>query len=225
MEFGATFWEGVATVFAAVVVFCGSVFLLLALLLGARLAYFITASVTLAFLLIMGLIWSTGSVPPLGPVGELPKWDVIDIAEEGDAPDVPSGQAYPEAPWEPVNEEDAAQQTQASELGSDAVDAVNDAAETGELEPREAAGNLASTETIRFLQEDGTQYGLVLIEPPQGEENVPNFLVAMRYDPGNPFKDARFVTAGTFVLLVLHLGLLNQSEKRARRRKEEASTP
>lgn len=59
------FVEGVATVAASVLIFCGSVFLVLNLIVGPRLAYFITASITLAFLLIMGVVWS---VNPLGPL-------------------------------------------------------------------------------------------------------------------------------------------------------------
>ncbi len=61
----AIFVEGVAAVLAGIIVFCGSVFFLLSLVVGARLAYFITASVTLAFLSIMGVVWS---VNPLGPL-------------------------------------------------------------------------------------------------------------------------------------------------------------
>ncbi len=69
------FVEGLATVVAAVIVFCGSVFFLLSLVVGARLAYFITASVTLAFLSIMGVVWS---VNPLGPLPlSLGRWIAV----------------------------------------------------------------------------------------------------------------------------------------------------
>ncbi len=59
------FIEGVATVVAGVIVFCGSVFLILYLIVGARLAYFLTASITLAFLSLMAVVWW---VNPLGPL-------------------------------------------------------------------------------------------------------------------------------------------------------------
>ena len=51
-----TFVEGVAAVVSGVIVFCGSVWLLLSMVMGPRLAYFISASLTLGFLLIMGVV-------------------------------------------------------------------------------------------------------------------------------------------------------------------------
>jgi hypothetical protein len=73
------FIEGVAAVASAVIVFCGSVFLLLAMVVGGRLAYFVTATITLAFLLMMGVVWS---INPLGPVGSLPEWRPFQIGAE-----------------------------------------------------------------------------------------------------------------------------------------------
>ena len=220
LEFDAVFIEGIGVTLASIIVFCGSVFLLLTFILGPRLAYFVTASVTLAFLLIMGLIWSTAQ---LGPVGKLPEWDITDIAEEGETLDVPQADALSfdegaEGPWRAVDPEDPAQVTKAGELGSDAVDALTDAAESGEV-PREAGGNLADTDTVRLLEEDGTEYGAVLITPPEGED-VPNFSVAMRYDPGDPLGPPRMITAGTFLLLVGHLFALSFSERKAKQRQE-----
>ena len=71
-DLDTTFLTGSAAFLSAIIVFCGSVFLLLAFVLGARLAYWVTASVTLSFVFIMGAVWSYGT--PLGPVGQLPKW-------------------------------------------------------------------------------------------------------------------------------------------------------
>ena len=73
------FVEGIAATVAAIVIFCGSVWLLLSLVLGPRLAYFVTASVTLGFLLLMGAVWSFGT--PLGPTGQLPSWSGVGTGE------------------------------------------------------------------------------------------------------------------------------------------------
>jgi hypothetical protein len=42
----------------------------------------------------------------------------------------------------------------------------------------------------------------------------------MSYDPGNPSRPARTITAGTFLVLVGHLVGLSRAEKRARRDRE-----
>ena len=67
---------------SAMLVFVGSAFLLLALILGPKLAYFVTASITLAFTLIMGVVWS---INPLGPLGEAPEWVPIGANEDAAA--------------------------------------------------------------------------------------------------------------------------------------------
>ena len=49
------FTVGVGAVLSGIIVFVGSVWLLLSMVLGPRLAYFVAASITLAFLLIMSV--------------------------------------------------------------------------------------------------------------------------------------------------------------------------
>ena len=240
----AVFIEGVGATVASVIVFCGSVFLLLTMVMGARLAYFVTASVTLAFLFIMGLIWSfTNPSAPLGPVGIMPEWKLESLAEEGQPLEGPNASAYEGADtegggWQPVDEEDDQQTTQAGELGSAALDAATSASEEGDLPPG-IESNTADTDSIRFLEQDGQLYGAVILTPPEtGAEGggdadlapeeeeagagdpAPAVAVLMRYYPGSPLGKARLILAGTTVLLVLHLIGLSMSERRARRARE-----
>ena len=227
--------EGVAATVASTIVFCGSVFLLLMFVMGARLAYFITASVTLAFLLIMGVIWSfTNALAPLGPVGILPEWEPISVAEQGEDLEGPSASEYPDGGgWTEVDEEDDAQTQQAAELGSAGLDAIADGVEEG-IFPEETENNTADTSSIRFLEQDDELYGGVTLKPPATEEaeaagtateeaeaEPPPVVVAiMRYDPGDPLGKPRGILAGTVVLLGIHLFFLSRSEKRARRARE-----
>jgi hypothetical protein len=214
----ATFIEGAAAVIAAVLVFCGSVFMLMTFVMGAKLAYFVTASVTLGFLLIMGLIWSTSE---LGPVGQLPAWEPLAVEEEGGELTGPSASEYPEGPWQEfATDEDSL--TQSTELQTGALEAMTARVEDGEL-PEEAATNTANSETARFLEDGEDLYGGVTLEPPQGDEG-PTIVAIMQYEPGNPLGMARQITLGTFVLLVVHLFFLGRSEKRARRTREEPAT-
>lgn len=233
------FIEGVAATVASVIVFCGSVFLLLAMLMGARLAYFVTASVTLAFLFIMGLIWSfTNPLTPLGPVGDLPEWETISVVEEGEPLEGPNASAYDGADtegggWQPVDEEDDEDATFAGELGSAALEAATQAMEEGDL-PEGVDSNTADTDSIRFLEQEGEVYGAVVLTAPstaaggedtdlppgEGAEPAVDVVALMRRDPGNPLGLARLILAGTTVLLILHLVGLSMSEKKARRARE-----
>src|SRR5687767_12067581 len=104
-----TFVVGIAAFISAVIIFCGSVWLLLAVIMGPKLAYFVSASVTLGFLLIMGAVWSYGT--PLGPVGVMPSWNGVDAAASGESLDFGPASSYPESPWAATDPEDSHQVT------------------------------------------------------------------------------------------------------------------
>lgn len=209
------FLEGVGATVAAVIVFCGSVFLLLAMVVGGRLAYFVTASVTLAFLLIMGVVWS---VNPLGPVGKLPEWDPVAIAPEGSQLEFGPAADYPDSgAWFAADPEDATQAAQASELESSAGDYLETALADGEVDTFETLTDAAANPDLtRLIEQGGTTFGAVTFEPIQGAQGTATVAV-MEYDPGNPLGPPRMITAGTFVLFVLHLFGLSRAERRAQR--------
>jgi hypothetical protein len=207
------FVEGIAAVASAVIVFLGSVFLLLSMVVGGRLAYFITAIVSLAFLFMMGIVWS---INPLGPVGELPEWVPFQIGPDAAQLDFEPAADYPEGPWQPIDTEDLEQATIASELEGASTDYLETAIQQGRVDTFESVEDASvNSDLTRLLEQGGTQYGAVTVEPLEGEQGEPTVAI-MRYDPGNPLGPPRMITAGTFVLLALHLFGLSRSERRAR---------
>ncbi|MEA2499709.1 MAG: hypothetical protein QOH26_2114, partial [Actinomycetota bacterium] len=115
-----TFVIGLAAVLSGVIIFCGSVWMLLTLLIGGRLAYYITASITLAFICIMGVVWSFGT-QPLGPVSEQPSWNPVGLSPNAAGVNFGPASNYPGAPWYPAPEDDDAKKAQAAELESAAT--------------------------------------------------------------------------------------------------------
>lgn len=242
------FVEGVAATISAIIVFCGSVWLLLALVLGPRLAYFVTASITLGFLLMMGAVWSYGE--PLGPVGELPSYTVVGAGDTpaeagfGPAADFPDGGGW----YTPPEDDDAALDVKSGAEGA-APDELQAAIDEGQVTAFERADQAAAdTDSTQLLEQDGTFYAAVRFEaiatdpeepdapsdqdlaPEEGDrpaeddaaaeeqavdENAEAY-VFLEQHPGNPSGEARMITAGFLVLLVLHLLGLSWSEKRAR---------
>jgi hypothetical protein len=214
-----TFIIGAAAVFCGVLIFCGSVWMLLTLVLGSRLAYYITASITLAFILIMGAVWSFGT-QPLGPVSEQPSWNPVGIGES--AADVNFGPAsqYPEAPWAPAPEDDDAKKAQAAELQSAATDYLQEQIDEGKIDLFDTASDaVVAEDSALLIENDGKEYGAVMLEPGVDKKGGDLFVV-MSYDPGNPFQMARFITIGSGLLLILHLFGLSRAESAARRRAE-----
>lgn len=208
------FIEGIAVVAAAILVFLGSVFLLLAMVVGGRLAYFVTASISLAFLVMMGIVWS---INPLGPVGELPEWRPFQIgADPGQLSFGPAAD-YPGGPWLSIDTEDVAQAALASELEGAAAEYLEEAIDEGDVDTFEdAADGLVNSDQTRLLQEGGTQYGAVTIEPVEEGQGTSTVAI-LEYDPGNALGPPRMITAGTAVLFALHLFGLSRSERRARK--------
>ncbi|HEX2239816.1 MAG TPA: hypothetical protein VHJ82_01550 [Actinomycetota bacterium] len=230
-----TFILGVGATIASIVVFFGSVWLLLTLILGARLAYFITASVSLGFLFIMTIVWSIGT--PLGPVGEfgkptqasLPHWEPIDIGTDPGALKFGPAASYPDAPWAPPDEEDAAQVSRAAEMEGDAEEYLTEQIEAGNVENFADPGYAQVQEdSERLLENEDGQFGMLTYVPDPAAEIAEGdpapsgeLFVVLRFEPGNPLGKARIIAAGTFLLLVGHLFGLNRMETRARKAREE----
>lgn len=219
IEVDQIFVTGSAAFLSSIIVFVGSVFLLLALVMGARLAYMVTASVTLGFVLIMGAVWSIGD--PLGPVGQLPEWHNGDVADEASALEFGPASEYPEGNWHVPEEGDDT----AGELESAATDLIGTAIEDEGLGGYEDPSTVAVVaESARFYEQGDQRYGMVTYEGLEGTEGEdgPNLFVVMEFDPGNPSGPARMITAGTFILFVGHLIGLSRMEKKAAKRDEAA---
>ena len=122
--------EGYGVFISALIVFCGSIWLLLSVVLGSRLAYFITASVTLAFVLIMGAVWS---FTQLGPVGVAPSWTALGVGEDPTEIDFSGASSYPDGDWRPPGAENEEDVTHASESEGAASEALTAAIDDDEI--------------------------------------------------------------------------------------------
>ena len=228
MELDQTFWTGAAAVVSAIIVFCGSVWLVLAIVVGNKLAYFVTASITLAFVLIMTIVWSFAQpATPLGPVGKLPEFLTEAVGEPGEV-DFPAADSYPDEPWRQVDPNDDAEAARAAEAETAALDAIEQAILDQEITTFETADDAAAVaDSTRFLTQDGTEYSATLVGPVDEEVDISNpegaVLVVSQYDPGNPLGLARQIGLGTLVALVAHLVLLSRSERKARRLAEQTA--
>lgn len=219
-----TFLIGSAAFISSIIVFVGSVFLLLTLILGARLAYLVTATVTLSFMLMMAAVWSYGT--PLGPVGQLPEWTGVDTGESASSIDYgPAGQ-YPDDPWRAPNPEDDADLLRATELESAATEYFAAEIEAGNIEGYEDSGDAqVNSDATRLIDDGGDLYGAVLLEPSESAEepvDAEPVLTVLSYDPGNPSGPARQVAGGTLILFLVHLFFLGRAEKQTLKRKREA---
>jgi hypothetical protein len=215
------FLTGLGAVVSALIVFVGSAFLLLTLVMGARLAYFVVASITLCFLLVMGVVWS---INKLGPVGQLAQWLPIEAAQDpSQIEKFGPASSYPDDPWHPASKDNQDELTKRAELESEATKYVDQLAGSGKIEgvPQTFDSLTVDTDSSRLLEQGGEVYGAATVVVTSNGEETPIVVVA-KFDPGNPLGKARRITAGIFVLLALHLFGLSRVERRARREVQPA---
>ena len=208
------FWLGIGAVIAAILVFCGSIWLVMSMYVGRRLAYFIVASVTLGVLVILSFVWS---FVPLGPVGTLPTWKPVGVGAEASQTGFAPAARYPEPPWYTPPEDDQEAQDQAGALSTPATDALTAAIGSGKIKTFAVAGDAtADAESVRFLNRKGTLYGAIRFEPVKPGASG-RAVVVMRWDPGDPLGMARLICLGAGLLFALHLAGLYSMERGAAR--------
>jgi len=70
---------GILVVICAVGLFCGSVYLLLATNLGARLGFLVAAACLSGFMVLLTILWMTTQTPLNSPRGRLAEWEVREV--------------------------------------------------------------------------------------------------------------------------------------------------
>ena len=106
--------EGYLVVISALVLFVGSVYLLLSAIFGLRMGYLITATGFFGFWVLLAVLWTFGSwafgapgtLPNLGPRGELPTWTAVAQGTDLRSETFPVIDEYPRGDWQ--SPEDAA---------------------------------------------------------------------------------------------------------------------
>jgi len=78
-----TLWDptllGILVFLSAVGLFCGSVYLLLATNLGARLGFLVAGACLTGFMVLLSSLWMITATPLNSPKGRLAEWDVVEI--------------------------------------------------------------------------------------------------------------------------------------------------
>jgi hypothetical protein len=152
--------EGTLVVVMSVLLFCGSVYLLLSAIFGLRMAYFIAAAGLFGFMIILSAIWAFGApgTPKyLGPKGKLPAWVAVAEGTTLRSPSQPVIEEYPERPWRAPGRGDAL----AAEVEPATLAFQDFLAEEANREIRRAGqqGELAPTDfqitDLRFAEVDG----------------------------------------------------------------------
>jgi hypothetical protein len=98
---------GVLVVVAAIVLFCGSIYLLLGTNLGARLGFLVAFTGLMGFMVVLTLLWCTTASPLNTLKGRIPEWEVQQVVKKLDNADITAVHNI-EGPANKVDETEAA---------------------------------------------------------------------------------------------------------------------
>ena len=213
--------KGIGVVLAGFLLFVGSIYVLLSANFGRWMGYLVLMTAFSGWMVIQSSLWlfgfwSQGPQTPtnLGPRGSDPAW-VVTAAGLEPGGDFATFDAYPASPWTPADENDDAQAAsiqsvqgaattflakQANEqLGKDptAVDAITPSQFT--------------IDSLEFATDDGTPLAVVEAHFNAGG---PQTAVSLYHDSGSVPRYSYMFLAGSVVLFVLHLPLLDRAERK-----------
>jgi hypothetical protein len=98
-----TFAKGIVVTACALILFVGSVYVLLAALLGRTMGYFVLATSFFGWMIVLSSLWAIGApgtLRDLGPRGTEPHWQVFAAAPGPITTKYPETSKYPSAPWD-----------------------------------------------------------------------------------------------------------------------------
>jgi hypothetical protein len=104
------FWKGLAVTLASVILFVGSVYIVMAAFMGRTMAYLVIAVSLFGWMIIWSTLWTFGAnafgvgTPKYqGPRGTEPHWAVIAAGTSAVSSKYEETTSYPDAPWKPPN--------------------------------------------------------------------------------------------------------------------------
>jgi hypothetical protein len=98
-----TFAKGIIVIVCAFILFIGSVYVLLAALLGRKMGYFVLATAFFGWMIVLTSLWTLGApgtLRDLGPRGTEAHWQVFAAAPGQITSKYPEIAKYPSSPWQ-----------------------------------------------------------------------------------------------------------------------------
>jgi hypothetical protein len=211
--------EGVLVVVSGLLIFGGSVFLLLSAIFGLRMGYLLAATGFFAFMLILSALWvfgAPGTPRYLGPKGELPAWIPLAAGQQLTSPTYPVVEQFPDDPWtSPEEDPSLTAEVEAATLAMQEFLAEEAQAELSreQIEGEVAPDDFQITD-LEFVTVDGTPLSAARAFASGGG---PEVTVVAYKDPGNEPLPSYLFLVGSVIGFVVHLPFLDRAE---RKRKE-----
>jgi hypothetical protein len=215
-----TIVKGVGVTVMGLILFVGSVYLLLSAVLGRWMGFLVLVACLSGWMVIQSSLWlfgfwSQGLETPtnLGPKGSEPAWVVLDATNSAASEAYKEFGTYPDAPWAPPTAaveadrtviEGQAQVFLAEELNTQLGIALTD--------PHAVPPTAFLVDDVKLTTAaDGTQLAVARAHYVGGG---PQWTVSMYLDPGSVPRYSYMFLAGSIIVFLLVLPFLDRAEKK-----------
>jgi hypothetical protein len=212
--------KGAGVVAMGLILFVGSVYLLLTAVLGRWMGYLVLMVSFSGWLIMLSSLWAFGffSQGPdtpvnLGPRGAEPAWVPLLASTDSTSDRYEQFQAYPDAPWEqPKPGEDAADVQSVTGIVNDFLaEEANLELDIPESDPTAVTGVDFAVDSIHFADAGDTQLAVARAHFLEGG---PLWTVSLYHDEGSVSKYSYMFLVGSLIVFGVHLPLLDRAERK-----------
>ena len=217
-----TIAKGVGVTVMAIILFIGSVYLLLTAVFGRWMGYLVLMVAFSGWMIIQSSLWlfgfwSQGQVTPTnqGPRGAQPAWVVLEAASGQTSTAYPQFSTYPGSNWKDANPDDKVQAASLQQASA-AVQTflalqLNEQENIAPTAPTAYVGTQFIVDNIQFGQDNKTPLAVAQAHFSGGG---PLWTVSLYNDSGSIPRYSFMFLAGSILLFVIHLPLLDRAEKK-----------
>lgn len=214
-----TLAKGAGVVFMGLILFVGSVYLVLTAVLGRWMGYLVVMVTFSGWMILLSALWAFGfySQGPdtpvnLGPRGAEPSWIPL-LASTGQTSDrYEAFRSYPGDPWkEPASGATAEVQSVTGIVTDFLAEEANQELEIPHTDPRAVTGVEFAVDDLHFATVGGTQLAVAQAHFLDGG---PLWTVSLYHDEGSVPRYSYMFLAGSVLLFAIHLPLLDIAERK-----------
>lgn len=219
-----TLAKGLGVTVMSVILFIGSVYLILTAVLGRWMGYLVVAVSLFGWMAMLSALWAFGfySQGPdtpvnLGPRGAEPAWVPLQVSTDETSDEFEAFSSYPEGPWrEPGPRELPASTQSVSGVVTDFLaDRANEDLGIEHTDPTAITAIDFTVDRIHFAPaEDGTT-SLAVVQA-HFSEGGPLLTVSLFHSSGSVPRYSYMFLAGSVVLFLVHLPFLDAAERKRR---------
>lgn len=214
-------WKGALVTLLSFLIFIGCVQILLAAVFGRRMGFLVLLVAFSGWMIVLSSLWyfgfysqGLGTKTNLGPRGAEPAWVPVESGINVESAQYPVVDQYPAGPWkEPTPGLDASVQSVTSAVATFLAEHANEEAGLSETEPGAFTTTDFGVEDIRFTTAPDEKTSLAAARAFY-TGGGPALTILLRHDSGSVPRYSIMFLAGSVVLFLLTLPLLDRAEKK-----------